>query len=181
MFNIKIVLLSTAITLIPFVSYSAEINGNSSQAENAISSDVGQQSLRPRKRSNTSLPPSLWSINVYEAGDFCYNKTEYVNLWRADTSEPVKITIQSQNNPQQEVILRWPTHQTTLTWPNTQFPLSEDNLAYIIQVNDIGRLINIHRLPEQLNNASATEQAKWMQQKGCARQAEMLLNTDINS
>ncbi|ALG66571.1 hypothetical protein [Beggiatoa leptomitoformis] len=175
MYFSNILVLFTLVSLIP-VGYAEEQTGKL-HPNNAQDETAPKLQLRPRPRSNSELPPTVWAINVYESGDFCYISQENVSLWRSDASEPLKVTIQQYDTASQsEVMLRWPTNQTMLTWPQKKLPLSE-NLSYMIQVNDIGRIVNTHRLPSNLATASNTDKAKWMQTQGCTRQADMLTNT----
>ncbi len=126
--------------------------------------------VRPRQRSASSLPPSIWALDVQHGHNFCYRNPEQLQLWRSDAAIPIHLNIQAHNS-EDRIRLRWPANQTLLDWPAKKLPLVEGS-TYIFNIDSTTVAVNFHQLPETVQNRA--DLFDWMQQQGCSAQLDVL-------
>ncbi len=114
--------------------------------------------------------PGLWMIDVTRTGDFCYQHSHQVALWRSDASEPQALLITNRKH-QRKLRLRWPSKQNVLVWPNKQMPLLS-NAAYLIQSGDNFSTLSVNQLPNTLKNYN--DISAWFERQGCSSQLDLL-------
>jgi hypothetical protein len=61
-------------------------------------------------------PATLWHVDVSKSSNICLADPSNVTLWRADSSQPVTLTIAQKRGASQQVT--WPAGANTLSWPS---------------------------------------------------------------
>jgi hypothetical protein len=69
-----------------------------------------------------SRPATLWHVDVSKSSTICLADPSNVTLWRADSSQPVTLTIVGAGGTPQKV--SWPAGANTLSWP-IALPIAE--------------------------------------------------------
>jgi hypothetical protein len=64
---------------------------------------------------NDNRPPSMWHVDVAKSSTMCIADPASVNLWRADGSRPVTLTIAAADGSRRQ--LRWEQGSQVLAWP----------------------------------------------------------------
>lgn len=110
-----------------------------------------------------------WLLVVSQDDNFCYRTGTPIQLWRADSSRDVNLTITEEENWESESRF-WPANQDI-------FPLSIDtqSSSYLVSIGKI-HSTTLHPIPDGL---SYMEQAVWASQKGCERQTRLLLKETV--
>ncbi len=131
---------------------------------------LAAERVRPRQRSASVLPSSLWAVDIERGNNFCYRHAEELKLWRSDTEGAVRLGIKNFASTDQ-VNLRWPAAQDLLDWPAKKLPLA-NNSTYVFTVQGSVTAINFYQQPAHVQNQQ--ELLEWMQQQGCTTQLSIL-------
>lgn len=124
-----------------------------------------------RRRSDNSLPSSLWELDVSRPGDFCYINNAKVVLWRPDVGQEADLRIQHLATDEEAYSIPWEEGQNTMTWPFDTLPKAG---TYLIGINFPSNQVVFHQIPSEYS--SIREIKDWMGQaeQGCLEQASML-------
>lgn len=124
-----------------------------------------------RRRSDNTLPASLWEIDVSRPGDFCYLPNAKVVLWRPDIDEADLLIQYQATNDEEAYSIPWEEGQDTMTWP---FDTSPKAGTYLMGINFPSNQIVFHQIPSEYS--SIREIKNWMGQaeQGCSDQVSML-------
>lgn len=133
---------------------------------------LAAERVRPRQRSASDLPPSVWAVDIERGSNFCYRHADELKLWRKDADNAVLLGVKNFSDTQQ-VRLRWPATQSLLDWPAQRLPLVDrGTYVFTFQGSGTATAINFYQQPEHLQSQAEVEQ--WMQQQGCTNQLSIL-------
>ena len=114
--------------------------------------------------------PKIWMMDVTRTGNFCYNRSTDVKLWRANSKTPQTLLITDRKH-KRKVHLRWSAKQNVLSWPHKKLPL-KSNTVYLIQSGKQISTLTVNKLPVKLNQLDAI--TAWMDKKKCQHQLKIL-------
>ncbi|HEY7808863.1 MAG TPA: hypothetical protein VIA98_00615 [Allosphingosinicella sp.] len=117
--------------------------------------------------------PSVWHLDVSQSGTFCVPDGGKVQLWRADASEKVSLTLAPATGAARTV--EWPAGKDVLDWPK-ELPVAGD-AAY--EVRSSGSADTAKLVFASVGAAPKDEQglAEALIAKGCRNQLDTLLET----
>ncbi|HEX9955059.1 MAG TPA: hypothetical protein VGB48_07590 [Allosphingosinicella sp.] len=120
--------------------------------------------------------PSVWHLDVSQSGTFCVPDGGKVQLWRADASEKVSLTLAPAGGAARTV--EWPAGEDMLDWPK-ELPVAAD-AAY--QVSSSGSADTSKLVFASVGAAPQDEQglAQTLIAKGCQNQLDTLLESVPN-
>jgi hypothetical protein len=123
-----------------------------------------------RRRSDNSIPASLWEVDVSRPGDFCYFPNAKVVLWRPEVEE-ADLRIQHLASDEEAYSIPWEQGQDTMSWP---FDTSPKAGTYLMGIHYPTNQVVFHQIPSEYS--SIREIKDWMEQaeQGCLEQALML-------
>ncbi len=115
---------------------------------------------------------AVWLIRMHSPGTHCTTPEADPRFFRSRSSGDGRLTV-SRRHPPEEVTSTWPAGQSRLAWPSAMAVTYA--AAYTAELRDARgtAVVNIHALPQGL--PSEIHRVAWMAQRGCARQARLLL------
>ena len=122
------------------------------------------------------LPPKVWALNISceVLRHFCYTAEEEVSVWLPQNQRAGLSSIVIKVRGTQGVELPWIASTEIVDWPVAQVPIQSGGRYTVIFNRDesILKVITLHQVPAEYTTIA--EKAKWMKEKGCIDQAEML-------
>lgn len=167
-------------TVIAFDGEGTTINANSPLGE---PDKRIQERPTGHRRGIECQAPNVWTLNIscknqsLENQSFCYAAPEDVSLWQPKKPLGQSSWLVIKNMlTKQKVTLRWQAGQANLAWPIDKMPIESD-VEYSIKIapkngNPSYHFKTLRQIPA--DNKTPAEKAKWMKEKGCTDQAEML-------
>jgi hypothetical protein len=159
---------STVIAFENFADYS-DVSSNVNQSNELCASTGCFIPVRPFRRGENEIPPSLWALDVSRPNDFCYVSSQDVVLWLPNTNQKGLLSIK---NPQTNrgTQFNWPMKKDLIKWPQTRIELTTET-NYLVEINGTLSKITMHQIPADL---STTAKINLMKKQGCTGQAGML-------
>jgi hypothetical protein len=114
---------------------------------------------------------SLWYVDTSKGGTVCLKDPLQANLWRADMSQPVTVTLSSAGVTVQ---LTFGVGQAVKPWPIADMPLKM-NTEYRISAAGMASPTVIRFVPFTQTSAAPDDVAKALIEQGCSAQLEALV------
>ncbi|MDE2301129.1 MAG: hypothetical protein KGK11_01050 [Sphingomonadales bacterium] len=154
------------------------VSGNGAASVNGIAAliaDTGVRQTRTGATRGTNFAPphptNLWYVDVARGGNFCVGDARALGLWRADSTDPLELSIGAPGGTPVTVAMR--AGQAVAAWP-AALPV-RDGASYRIADGAGARVeITLHMLaggtPQSLDNA-----AEGLISHGCDAQVETIV------
>jgi hypothetical protein len=114
-------------------------------------------------------PPDPWLVDVSSSGTRCVREGEPVELWRADTSADLTVSLSTGDGPW-KTCTTWSAGEARLTAPPSV--LTGEGEPLIVSVSSGQAELALHTLPSSLSTDAA--RLGWMVHVGCDGQAARL-------
>jgi hypothetical protein len=117
--------------------------------------------------------PNLWFVDISKSGTICVPDFSRLQLWRADTAQPLKLTASSSLASGTANFLKG---QPTASWPNQVTPV--DGGRYTIMRSGGSDAVTINLVQLTVNGDEALDKmASNLLSRGCQTQGELLAET----
>lgn len=141
----------------------------------ALIANAGTRQVRTGAVRGANASPvrvaSLWYIDISKGGTVCLKDPSKANLWRADMSQPVTVTLSGAGIVVQ---LAYGVGQAVKPWPIADMPL-EMNTQYRISAAGMASPTVIRFVPFTEMSPAPDDIAKGLIERGCSAQLEVLV------
>ena len=124
--------------------------------------------------SSAPRPNTIWHIDVSKSSTVCLADPNSVTLWRADSTQPVALTVtRARDGARREVM--WDAGESTLLWP-AEMPVA-DGADYRLTWpgGTLPTTLKFKTLPG--TPAGLEQMASWLIRNGCDAQLDLLIET----
>lgn len=120
--------------------------------------------------------PDTWVVDTAKGGLHCFQVRQAPRFWRSDNSTQSRFDFSSSTG---RIALNWGKGKSELSWPIAIPYRDGESYQYVIDNKNTEQSLNLIELP--VNLPTRIHMAAWMSDKGCERQALLLvLNAEID-
>lgn len=117
--------------------------------------------------------PNLWFVDISKGGTICVADFSRLQLWRADTTQPLKVTTASAGGSGTANFLKG---QPTANWPSQATPV--EGGRYVISGSDGSGPVTVNLVTMAVKGDEALDvMASNLLSRGCQTQGELLAET----